>query len=203
MSDYSPRFNSLSFGLNLFVLVGFVLLFFRYRESERALHSSLLELNEMRVGARIAVLEHGALVEAINNRGWDGTFLHGRSVTTNRDILFESVRDAVYYIIRSTCSACPLNYPAMTRLAREAPGRVFIVALDDSAVDLREYVSKFAQPAPTLSSASGRLLQNLPDYATPVTLLFRQGRLVSLVTGKVDERSEAFLLANLQNLPVE
>lgn len=199
----SRPFDKVALGLNVFAILAVVLLLFKYDGSQRALRAISQELGKMQTGARIASLEHGALIHAINGQGWKGAFLLGRLATSGSPISVEPVQDGIYYIISSTCGACPSNYPAIKRLSHQAPGRVLIVALDDSTVDLRSYASKFALELPLVGSASGRLMQNLPTYATPITLLFRKGRLATLITGKVDERAESLLLTNVRDLKVQ
>lgn len=164
------------------------------------------QVAQLRVEARqassqiqIGELEHVALVKVLKALKWDESFMPGTIAIADSQATHDQVKDGVYYLIATTCGACPKNYPALERLHEVAPGRINVVALDAGSGDLGDYAVAHGLNMPVWGSVVGRLTSNIPSYATPVTLLFRNGRLVRLVTGPIDERTEAYLAANVRN----
>lgn len=185
----------------MWVLTGgaLVMLMFRvvaYRGQVARLQA---DARDASIQLQIGELEHVALVKVLKSLEWNGAFMRGTLAVADSQATRDQVVDGVYYLIATTCGACPKNYPALARLHGAAPGRVNIVALDEGSVDLNDYALAHGLDMPVWGNVSGRMTSNIPPYATPVTLLFRSGRLVSLVTGRIDERTETYLAANVKD----
>ena len=170
--------RSRSAALLVIVLAGLISLLARNRSSEAQLKAVMVSMQDLTGQIAVARLEDAAFVEAVNRQAWGGPFLGGHHVQAGSDIRIDRPDDGIYYMIRSTCQACPRNYPVIKRLSDSLPGKVFIVSLDDSAASLVPYAAEHGLTSMLVGSSHGHLLTNIPEYATPITLLFKDGKLV-------------------------
>jgi hypothetical protein len=149
-----------------------------------------------------ARVERGAFLDLANENGWAGGFLTGIVAQSGDPVSYERPPDGVLYLIRSTCAACPVNFPAIERLRAVAPERIRIVAYDEAATarSLNGYLEHHGLSVPVIYEAHGRIVSNIREYATPLTMRFEGGRLVELITGRIDQDTESHLASALIQL---
>jgi hypothetical protein len=176
------------------------LLFLRGEQLRTNLRNAVDELRAARESLAVARVERGAFLELANEKGWTGGFLTGIVAQSGGSVSYERPPDGIYYLIRSTCAACPVNFPAIDRLRAAAPERILIVAYDEAARSLNGYIEQHGVTAPVIHEARGRLVSNIREYATPLTMRFEGGRLVELITGRIDQDTESHLASALIQL---
>ena len=109
-----------------------------------------------------------------------------RAGSTIRDSVDIPAR-ALLYVIARACGKCPANFPFLARLERSQPGTVIGISVVDESEQLVEYVAKHDLPFPVVASKGGWIHDAIPRHGTPITMLVRDGMLVDLATGELDE----------------
>lgn len=145
-------------------------------------------------------LEHHAFLEVLNRSGWEHPFLEGWDRAADTSVSLVQPQDGIYYIIRTTCGACPLNFPALSRIHQSYPFALTVVTLDNDGSDIEDYVTRFAPPTVPLSLVRGGLLAKVPDYSTPILIAIAEGVIVELVTGRIDSVAERRILSTLSTI---
>lgn len=156
------------------------------------------------VDKRAAAAERTALVRALAEMPPFRPFLSGVLTSDTTVRVTYDVADGVYYLISPTCPACDINYPFLDSLARKSRLRVVAISRDASPSDLSRYVRERAVSLPFLASPSGYVDHITPRWGTPLSVIVLDGKLHSIVPGRLDEtvQQDLFGLAARPNIPI-
>lgn len=134
--------------------------------------------------------ERNALVRVLGGIAPYEPFLVGVQVSSGEPIRLESPRDGIYYLVDPGCAACAANFPFLDSLAAEGAS-VIVYSRDGSEEELGRYASTSGVSLPFVADPGGFVEAITPRWATPLTLVFRAGRLVALIPGRLDRGSLA------------
>jgi hypothetical protein len=170
----------------VFAAVGGVAL--RNVKNQRSIRAASKALEDLQVDRFSANLEHDAFIALINQSA-TGALVQSAS-SENQPLLKRFAHtDALLYIIRTTCPACPRNFPALYRLDSLAPGSISIIAID-SPGDIDAYAREHDLRLPITRIPDVEITYGLPVYSTPITMALINGELKLLATGRIDQRKE-------------
>ncbi len=122
-----------------------------------------------------------------------GIFLTGHDVIGDSIVVLSSMVRGLIYVFDTRCPGSALNLPTLNELA-EGPGfQVVAVSFEDDLGHLAKYVRSQSMHFPVLAFPGGLSIDVLPRNETPITVLVNRDRVLSYISGRLDERLiEAF-----------
>lgn len=143
---------------------------------------------------RQAQLDRRHLFHKIASIPLEGEFLTGTLASDAHTMKVEKPQTGIYYLMNSSCGVCPRNYDFLVRASKRG---LFVVGLapNDNFEALRGHVARNELSLPVLYEPGGALMDMIPLYGTPLTLVFRGSELVHLRGGVLTSEDQEVILA--------
>ena len=176
-----------------------LILLYRLDSARSVVAEVRLEQQAMQDSVRSVSREREVLWKHLVDHSLTGHFLRGRIAPTGEMVDDRDVVDGVYMLMAERCGACPENYGFLNELS--AVHHLNVVGLVPSAgvparfqstfESLSEHVTEHELRFPVVFEPSGSLLEVMPLWGTPLTLVFSEGELTYMVVGVFTEAQRA------------
>lgn len=165
---------------------------------ERRMTHNLVRADSVRRDAeqfrRRSQTERAALVRTIAGMPVTAPFIEGVVAENARSIRLNAPEDGLYYLMSPECAACAMNLPFLDSLAAAGGVRVIAFARDAKAATLRQYALRHSSSITFVASPRGYIEQVTPRWATPVSIVVREGRVQSILPGRISDAEKRELL---------
>lgn len=153
----------------------------------RYLTDQLADTHERLSRAR---LDRSHLFHRVASIPLEGEFLSGTDVISREQVrIVQPPLAGVYYLLDSSCSVCPRNYDFLTSLVREG-AFVAGVSPKDELETLADHTRRHEMSMLVLHEPAGALMNVIPQYGTPLLLVYQASTLVYLRGGVLTPEEE-------------
>lgn len=154
-------------------------------------------VSTVRLASSRVAAERGALLLHLTTHSLvgSGPFLDGFDVKDGKQMVLDSTQDGLYYLMSSSCSICADNYAFLNRLRHDSDYTVVGLAPRDAVTELRSSIGEGRVQFPVVLQPSGRVMQIMPLYGAPLTVVVDSGRVKYFVAGVFDHEQKAVIQA--------